>query len=175
MSDSPNLDAAIAGTGPKVPFTPTFTLADVAVAETRQLALIALIKTPKERALEIMEQVEQVATLAVPIAFPAAAPFVGVGKKALDYIEGIISRGNIDITEDTKGLLELYAEFNAAGKAVTDTELPNTTAADATLTTIKSDHTPTTGHHDTGGDHKPAKPPAHTPEGHHDTSNKKKT
>lgn len=121
MSDTPNLDAAIAETGPKVPFTPVFTLADVADNDKRQLALIALIKTPKERALETLEVVEQIAAAAVPVAFPALAPFVPIGKQALDALEEIIARGSLDPVADTKTLLDLYAQFTTAGKNVAET------------------------------------------------------
>ena len=154
-SDTPNLDAAIAGTGPKVPFTPVFTLDDVADNEKRQLALIALIKTPKEKALETLEVVEQIAAAAIPVAFPALAPFVPIGKRALDAIEAIIERGQLDPVEDTKTLLELYAQFNAAGNS----------AAEAAAASPKSTAS-IADKHDTG--HAPA--PSHDPHGgiHHD-------
>ena len=56
MSETPNLDAAIAASGQKVPFKPVFTLDDLRRDETRAQALIELIKTPKEVALEVLDR-----------------------------------------------------------------------------------------------------------------------
>jgi len=168
MSETPNLDAAIAASGQKVPFKPVFTLDDLRRDETRAQALIELIKTPKEVALEVLDGVEALAAVAVPIAFPQVAPFVGVGLKALDKIEEIIRRGRIEPTEDATALLELYAEFNGVRDSLPKppgddaTEEPPAAPATGAGGTAAARHggghgSVPTGHQDTSG-------------GQHDTS-----